>query len=276
MSYRDDYLTVVQPGSLETIEAVLQDRDGFETYGILECGIKHDKDGLPFVLLTSTFEGLSRDGDMVCAQLLLLYVEESERHFPNLKGDFLYLPVICVADSYPSAMSGKFSMETSLEHEIIHLRDILDLYDNDPSYQAKRWEFGLAHADTREQLVTSFDLDMFELFHLEPKAYQHTYQCGDKYIYEFAFGLEVRMSFATESEFLRVQIVRNIVAVIGSYRSKMAELNVDAPSLLKKAVGKYGQGVFGPNAYDSYQDVRQKYAGKFLGSILTGTKEVKF
>lgn len=198
---------------------------------------------------------------------------------PEYKEPHYYLPVVAFCEDYQEHISRLIDKTLSIEHEVQHVKDILELIKQYPDFTEKSYRYGFNSISTLDELHESMNFEMFKLFHLEPAAMRRDYHAGDHSIL-IAFDDEgkqvIRYDCDSVSEYLGMKIHTYMTKLKGAYQEKFEEESSpersDGTSTrieveMNLALARYGKDIFGPDAVKGLDEFKRRYAGKFLLAI---------
>jgi hypothetical protein len=152
VKHRDAYMALLSPPLWERTLAKLLEE------GILKLLDAHsarvvEEAPLPYVRLEIT-----RGRGGFIAHCTGVWFDVRPLVGPEGEEDY-YLPVLGAAE----AASGP-----TMAHELLHLRDMLDLLERDPSYSQRALKLGINSISEPYQIGKSVDLELFKIFAMEP------------------------------------------------------------------------------------------------------------
>ena len=264
MSYIDIYREIVQKRKKDTLIRVLKETGHWEKLKALDLEIIDDAT-LPYVLIgidyaedfigyfSSAMIGMNLDRDCIL-ELCDQYCYEC-----------FYLPVIVKPRKLPEIAKKYFSEENSIEHELMHVSDILRWIDEDPpAYIESFLNYG-RESVTEDALDKGIDFEVRKIFLLEPQAIGHDFDNGEDMIIEpFFFGIFLEYRCSTKQEFIEMKTADYIVELKHMFEEKFPRKKDEIESFFEESVEKYGKEVFGTDPYRTLLKIRKEKTGKLL------------
>ena len=263
-NYTAIYREIVQKRNEDTLIRVLKETGHWEKLKALDLKIIDDAT-LPYVLIgidyakdfigyfSSAMIGINLDRDSV------LELCDQYRY------ECFYLPVIVKPRKLPEIAKKYFSEENSIEHELMHVSDILRWISEDPpAYIEAFLNYGRESA-TEDTLDKSIDFEVRKIFVLEPQAIGHDFDNGEDMIIEpFLFAIVLEYRCSTKKEFIEMHLADYITELKHMYEEKFPRKKDEIERFFEESVGRYGKEEFGPDPYRSLQKTRKEKTGKLL------------
>ena len=137
--------------------------------------LKDTRDGFPYIYC------LIDSNMMYAAQMIGLLVDIKEI-IPDYGKDYYYLPIVAFCETLPEEVRQYVNKGISINHELLHVKDMLDLIDEDPGFPEKVWNYGKYSPIKNDDLPESIDHEIFKVFRMEPQAIRQDYEAGENYI----------------------------------------------------------------------------------------------
>ena len=255
MAYLDDYHEIVKKENLGILGKIFTDieNDVEVPYGIKKVNIKRTASGLPYIHLSVDYYSYTIEGDPVGARLMIINIDFQEYFSKEFK--FLNkLPVIAVPYNLPGKIRKLMNISICLEHEIIHLNQFIDLYQEDPEFQI-------------EQEVTDFDQcwnpDSLKLFtgsqlsgmlYREFPAHVFSYNCGERTIFDYISGNFIHYPAENKTEYIRYSLLKYIESLERGFTKRASELGTDK-AFFRKEFNRTAVNIYGFSPYKKYREM---------------------
>lgn len=158
-----------------------------------------------------------------------------------------YLPVIVVAQQID--MSSRRGAAI-VQHELQHLRDILDLVDRDPTYPQRVLKYAMNNTSDVGLLPESIELEVFKIFSFEPQAFALDYANGETALEVAILGpIKVWIECQSRDEFVQHRIANYVEGFENMFIERYPAQKERVRAEFERAVDKYGTALLGPSPY---------------------------
>lgn len=262
-NYKEIYHYLLKPDHFEQLQALMKEQNIYETLNVKEALLKDEE--FPYVLF-------SIETDQVFAAQMVGLLLEIDSLVPEYTEEY-YLPVIAMARNYDSEINHLINQENSVAHELIHIRDILSLIEDDPSYIQRLNRYGINVVEDVEDLQESIDFEVFKIFHLEPQAFESDFSKGERTIRTLFLGKILAYECETEQEYVEMQMRNYVGNLSGFYKEKFPDEDEAIEKHIKASVIKYGKDIFGEEPLQRLEELHRMYSVKMLRAF--GIKSVE-
>ena len=239
MNHREIYHKIVSKDNQGKIRTLLEGEISSIGYGLLDLQILDD-DGFPYIYCAI-------ETDEIFAAQMIGFIVKISHLFPDCHEGIYYLPAVAYCDTYPDDIRRYMNKKISINHEIIHIKDILTLIESDPQFPEKIRKYGKYGPVKTEDLPKSIDLEIFKVFYTEPKAMKFDYESGEKHIlFRLSSGEVFRFPCKNIDEYIMLNMESEILRIRDVYFGRFQEKEIIVQEI-KKAVTKYGKSIFGAN-----------------------------
>jgi hypothetical protein len=167
-----------------------------------------------------------------------------------------YLPVLGVT---PNASP------TALAHELLHLRDLLDLVERDPGYPERAFRLALNTLTDSSLLDESIDLAICKAFAFEPQAYRLEYSLGETWIdVPSQHGEPLRIQCQSEDGLVGIRMADYVKQVEAAYLAKFPHGEAEIRASIVRATDRHGAALFGPTASRVVREIQRATALRLL------------
>ena len=255
MNYLKDYFGIVDKSNLDQLKEIFQkvELKMDVPYGINKVEIKTRETGLPYIMLSVDYNYLTAPGDVTGASMLLLDFDLYEipgKEFHVLKK----LPVIAVPFNLPAKINRQLNLNVCLEHELIHLHDLVALYDEVPEYQTFRYQLDFESCGNAGELSHHTGMELAELFYLETPAHEYNYLHGQRRVFDYHNKRFFNYPVENLKEYVRYSMLKYIDSLEYAYKERAKELEIKK-NLFKAEFNKFGKAVYGQRAYEKYREL---------------------
>lgn len=169
-----------------------------------------------------------------------------------------YLPVLGASEGASAATIG---------HELLHLRDLLALIEQDPSYPERALKLGINSVEEPAQIGESVDFELFKIFAMEPQAYRLEYEMGETWIDAFVGGQPARYHCATADELVTMRLADYVETLEHRYAKKFPGHEATIRNAVRQSADHHGREVFGAPVYERIQQVNARSSWKVLAEF---------
>ncbi len=263
MDYLSLYRKVVEKQNEDTLLHLLKETGHWEKLQAIDFEIIDDTT-LPYILITVDYQedvvGYFASA-MIGISLEKSYILDIQS---NYNKEYFYLPLIAKPQTYPEIAKKYYSEEHAIQHELMHISDILQWIENDPTYIENVLHYSYETA-TEDTLDKSIDFEVQKIFTLEPQAMGHDFDNGEDMIIEpFLFGLYMRYKCPTKTEYIEIKIADYMSNLKEMYVKNFSQKKEAIEHFFEESVGKYGKNVFGHDPYHTLQHVHKDKVDKML------------
>lgn len=146
MSYSKDYDRLLTPDGYEKLRKRIDDGKIIPDYRTLEFKMAQHDDLKYFSAVIDT----DKDEVTFCAYLLVTYLEK-DLLFPHVKDkDFFPVMIIVTPSKIEKTAADLNDKDITLKHELLHLSDLRDIFDKEPSFIMKGCRNALVNAGISE------------------------------------------------------------------------------------------------------------------------------
>jgi len=251
VKHRETYMALLSPSLRNRLLATLEEE------GILPLLKAHalrvvDATPLPYVRLEIT---AGQDG--LVAHCTGVWFDVRPLVGPEGDEDY-YLPVLGASEGASAATLG---------HELLHLRDLLALIEQDPSYTERALKLGINSIEEPSQIGGSIDFELFKIFAMEPQAYRLEYEMGETWIDAFVAGQPVRYPCATAEELVTMRLADYVETLERRYAKKFPGHEATIRTAVQQSANYHGREVFGAQVYERIQLVNAQSSRKVLAEF---------
>lgn len=263
MDYLSIYRKVVQKQNEEALLHLFKETGHWDKLHAITLEIR-DEMTLPYILITVDYQKEIL-GYFVGAMIGVTFDKACIRDIhPPYRDDYFYLPVIVIPQTYPDIAKEYYSEEHSIAHELIHIADILQWIDDEPTYIDHVLQYG-HETVTEDTLGSSIDFEVQKIFKLEPRAMGNDFENGEDMIIEpFLFGVSMKYQCQTKTEYIEIKMADYITNLKEMYVKKFQHRKETIEHLFKESIEKYGKTIFGHTPYTTLQKVHTEKAVKML------------
>ena len=252
VKHREIYMALLSPSLRDRLLATLVEE------GILPLLKAHalrvvDATPLPYVRLEIT----AGEGGMI-AHCTGVWFDVRPLVGPEGEEDY-YLPVLGAAEGASPA---------TLAHELLHLRDLLALMEQDPAYSERALKLGINGELEPSQIGESVDFELFKIFAMEPQAYRLEFQMGETWIDTFCAGRPVRYHCATAEELITMRLADYVATLERRYVEKFPGHEATVRQAVRRSTNHHGREWFGAGAYERIQRENTQSSWKIVAASL--------
>ena len=259
MDYKEIYKSIVQKKNIKILRKSLEEIGIFDKYNTKSLFIQ-EIDGFPFVLMR-----IQPDETSFFSAMMLGFFLDNLKDF-NLKfqGEY-YFPTITIVDKLPKNIDKRIvNIENAINHELIHLKQVLAIIENDPSYLEKVKTLGVYNSE-KEQIEASIDFETYKIFTLEPDALKNDYKAGEKTIRTQFMGRLMEYDCDTQEEYVYMQIYDYIGHMKGIYVKKFPDFNKELiDTYFNDSIIKHSDKILGDDPITTLEELNSSYAEKML------------
>lgn len=265
ISHREVYLRLLSDDYVDALIRILREDEFVATLGVLEIERRFYPDVLPYLHIRVDTEAV------FSARLTGLFLGRDlmQQLAPAFRRDHFYLPTICVCDTYAPPIAQLIDAEASLKHELIHLQDMLQIVEKDPSFVERMRIYGIGNIRSPKHLARSIDLEVYKIFTLEPPAFRSDFRHGERSYHQQFMGRIISYQCQSEEEYVRCQVASYISTLESSYEEKFEKERETIRLLMRAAVNRHGRTLFGADAHETcraeHESTMQKLVQEILG-----------
>lgn len=241
-SYKKTYYNLVTPDNLDKIKTLLNKKSHYDPATVARIQYQEEND-LPYLFLpvdSGDYIGRGNYG-MVDGNLIKI-----ESIMPQWSGWF-YLPIVILRRSTHLTMQKLVDQKRFQEHELEHLKQLLDYIDADPAYIRRAKELNVTGC-TLKNLARSIQFEIEKIFRMEAATLALDYRNGEKTVAIFADNAVYEIAVDTEEEFLRYQLGKYLSRLIERYLEKFPRHKELIKNVSIKELDEQGQALFGDDA----------------------------
>jgi hypothetical protein len=138
----------------------------------------------------------------------------------------------------------------TIAHELLHLRDLLALIEQDPSYPERALRLSINSISESSEIADSVDFELFKIFALEPQAYRLEYEMGETWIEISGPGPLVRYHYATAEDLVTARMANYVATLERRYVDKFPGHEASIRHAVRRSANHHGRAVFGSPAYE--------------------------
>ena len=240
MKNKEIYHKIVSQNNFDELKIILEKEFSSIGYDLLGFEILYDKD-FPYIYC-------SVDTEELFAAMMIGLLIDIRHLIPEYKKKIYYLPVAAFCETYPDKVSQYVNKKNSINHELLHVKDILNLIEEDPEYPEKISKFGKQGTIKIKDLPTSIDLEIFKIFYIEPQAIKLDYDAGENYILLPLKNGEIYRHICDDvQQVMMVKMASELSRVEKIYLNKFSNTPTAEETIsteFKKAISKYGGNIF--------------------------------
>jgi len=241
-SYEKTYHHLVKQENLAKIKEILKEKESYDPETIGKIQYKKEKE-LPYLFVqvdSGVYLGQGNYG-MV------------DGNFVNIESicpqwtDVFYLPILFLRQPADPKLKELVEKRKIKEHEIEHLKDLLDYIDEHPSYIKRAQKYSLSGC-TLENVGKSIHFEVEKIFQKEAPVLAKDYRNGETCVSISADGAAFEIEVDTEARFVEYEIGLYLGSLFERYLEKFPEHKELIENLYKKEVDTQGRAFFGKNA----------------------------
>lgn len=254
-NYEEIYHYLLKPDHFEQLQVLMKEQNIYGSLNVKDAFLEN-KEGFPYILLKIETE------QIFAAQMVgvLLKIDSL---LPEYIDEY-YFPVIAIARNYDSEINHLINQEYSVTHELLHIKDILSLIENDPSYISRLGKYGINMLESVEDLQESIDFEVSKIFYLEPQAFRSDFSNGEKILRTMFFGKILEYECETEQEYVEMQMSSYLGNLSEAYKDKFPDEDTAIKNHIDASAVKYGKDVFGEAPLEKLTELRKKYSLKMM------------
>lgn len=257
MSYRDFYMKIVKKENEDKIITLLKENDCWERFQIKQLQVI-EADPYAYILIDLDILG------EFAAQYLGIFLD-IRKHFPWYEQENFYLVAIACPADYHQSIKKYVNKDVSIAHELLHIRDIIMIIENDPGYLEKVFRYGFENIHDPADLEESIEFETGKTFKIEPQALENDFKNGENLIFApFIFGMIMKYKCETKDEYIRLSMSNYIMDLQEMYIEKFEETQDKIKEYFKNSVNKHGRQIFGDNAYEKILELKKGSADRML------------
>ncbi|UCH95531.1 MAG: hypothetical protein JSV88_01425 [Candidatus Aminicenantes bacterium] len=261
MTHKEIYYHLVKKENANGLGQLLEKQGIFEKFKVERLEIQSQND-FPYILVQV------RSKDLYAAMFIGIFTDIRPL-FPNYPDEFYYLPLIFFCPYYPEKFQKLINREFSIRHEVLHIKDILDLVEQEPGYLTKVRQYNVNNEDLQlDDLEKSMDLEIFKVFYLEPRALAQDFANGENTLYMELGEKILQYHCQTSEEYVQLKINDYITKIRILYLQKFPAKKFRIENGLKNFTNKYGKDIYGEDAYDNMLHLGSVHLKKLMSSFL--------
>jgi len=266
LNYKETYIGIVDEKNIDKIRNIFEKEGIFKYFAVQRIMIQQKKD-FPFILMY-----VKPDMIPFAARMTGLFLDDVS-NITGYEGQF-YLPVICLHEFLPEKIAVLINVELSIEHELIHIRQIFELISIDSTYLHRVKKYGMENIKDINQIPDSIDLEVFKLFYLEPEAMKFDFDHGEITIRTQFMGKIMEYDCASVEEYTQMKIADYIDNFKEVYHKKFSDYPYEKlVSFFDESIKKYSGTVLGLDPIATLKKLDDSYPNKMLNGTLMKLKE---
>ncbi len=255
-NYEEIYHYLLKPDHFEQLQVLMKEQNIYESLNVKEVSLKNED--FPYVLFKI-------ETDQIFAAQMVGLLLEIDSLLPEYTDEY-YFPVIAMARNYDAEINHLINLEHSVAHELLHIKDILSLIENDPFYIQRLGKYGMNMLESIEDLQESIDFEVFKIFYLEPQAFESDFSNGEKTLRTMFFGKILEYECGTEQEYVEMQMSSYLGNLSEAYKDKFPDEGTAIKNHIDASAAKYGKDVLGEAPLQKLQELRKTYSVKMMVS----------
>ncbi|UZW16042.1 hypothetical protein OSC52_09575 [Clostridium pasteurianum] len=259
MTHKNIYFKIVKEKNIQLLNKIFKEQGLIEYHHIdnIQFMCKND---FPYILITENNTG--RNNIVYAAKYIGLFLN-LQKIIVDYK-QLYYLPVIAIPAEYDKYIEKYVEKHLAIEHELIHVKDILQIIDTDDKYLSNVYNYALSNIKSVENIEKSIDFEIYKIFKLEPRALSSDYKGGLCMIYsDFIFGI-AKYKCTSLEEYLQMEIYNYLSNLKSTYIEKFENNKKIIENIFKEKINKYGNEIYGENPYAEYKKVKDEFIHKLL------------
>jgi hypothetical protein len=256
-SHREIYQELVSQNNVKKLRTILKNNLADMDHELVTFDILVEED-LPYIYCTV------RSEEMYCGQMIGFILDSDELEI-EYSSTVYYLPAIIMRDDFVEDSGGLLKKDRILQHELLHVRDILTYLDKNPSFPENYRKYGMNGEVCIEDLPKSIDMELSKLFFLEPAASILDYNSGETYIVipldDNINGKLAYYECHNIDEYVGLQMKNSLDRIRRTYEIKYPDDKTVSSQIdqeLNKALNKYGKDVFGKIPLQGLKDLDKR------------------
>ncbi|MBF0135702.1 MAG: hypothetical protein HQL65_05640 [Magnetococcales bacterium] len=182
--------------------------------------------------------------------VMIGFILDIRNIIPEYDKESYYLPVVMFCTTYQENIKKLLNKEITIKHELMHVRDVLDMIEKDPKYTEKVAKYSMNNDTISvKNLPKSIEFEIFRLFNLEPQASEEDYKNGENYVLiPLKNGEIYRIDDIPLDKYIRIAIASDIERVKNIYLNKFPRNPMVKKIILhhiRQAVKRHGKKIFG-------------------------------
>jgi hypothetical protein len=252
VKHREIYMALLSPLLRDRLLAALNE-EGILTLLKAHASCVVDAEPEPYVRLA-----IKAGEDGIIAHCTGVWLDVRPLVGPDGQDDY-YLPVLGVADG---------ASASTVAHELLHLRDMLALIEQDPTYPDRALKLSINSISYPSEIEQSVDFEMLKIFSMEPQAYRLEYEMGETWIETSVAGLPVRYACANADELVAMHMADYVAKVERWYSSKFPGHEATIRRAVRRSANRHGRAVFGASAHERIQQENARTSVKLVMQLL--------
>ena len=248
MDYKNIYKAIVKKDNKDSLIDLFKETGNWEKLEALKLEIITN-DNLPYTLVT--VDSRAKHLGYFSSAMIGVYLDNEliMKFTEDYKEDYFYLPIIIKPKNVHPAGKDIITEKNSIQHELIHISDILDWIDEEPDYIERSLMYNLESAiesATEKAFKKSIFLEIEKLFRLEPRAMAHDYDNGEDFVIQPLLNdIFIKYNCSTKEEYIQIKIADYITILKTNYCENFSNKEDFIENCFKKSIKKYGKDIFG-------------------------------
>ncbi len=241
-SYKNVYLRVVKHANLDKVKSILN-KSGYYNENTVEQIKYETKDNLPYFCLTvDSAEHIGRESAYALLDGVFIEIDSIVKQWTGL----FYLPIVITRKITNPQLKSIINPGMHKEHELHHLRCIINHIDRYPSYieDARKYNVGSC---TYADIEKSIEFEVKKFFSFELPAIIADYEKGDRNFCLYSDGFFSVAASHDKNEFVQYSLAQYIIGLRLAYFDRFVEKQTKIEALIAEEVNKQGQKRFGEN-----------------------------
>jgi hypothetical protein len=256
MDHRSVYQMLMSPENESALLHLLEEQGVLQLLRARSVEVRRDRSPAYILLKVDAEHG-------VIAQCTGVFVDVSSM-VQALDTAPYFLQIIGLAEQ--KSGEAETSQAASLEHELLHLTDTMDVIERHPEYPRRIFEYGMRNTKDPALLSETIDLEIFKLFALEPQAFALDYTNGETFIDVPFFGRSIRVPCDSQEEFVLHRIADYVNGLQIEFHSIHPDQTARVHEEFKLALERHGRSLLGPSAYLRIRESSAIFVQKMLDS----------
>ena len=256
------YYAIVTEENRDELSLIIAEHLDLIGYKLVNFNINR-ADGFPYICCQI------KTAELFSAQMIGFFVA-IDSMIAGYEKPHYYLPIVVFCADYDERFKRLINQQLAIEHEIQHIKDMLDLIKQNPDYPEKSYRYGINSALSIEDLPTSIDLELFKLFAIEPNAMRLDFDKGEKSIlmpFDGAAKTVIRYDCDSVDEYIGLNIKSYIENIKDGYKQRFkndAAVAKIVDQEVELALNRYGKTVFGQKPLVGLHELQKRAAPKFF------------
>ncbi len=240
ISYKDTYYNIVTQENVEEIKKIINDQ-GYYDPAIIDQIHYRELNGLPHFFLTVESPDYT-NGHYAMLDGIYLNINSI---FPLWIGKF-YLSMMIIRKPTNEKIGNFISPAKDIEHELNHLRFLIDYINKYPDYIEKSMKYNVGSCELCN-LDESIKFEVNKIFSMELPVLILDFDMGQKDLFSYEKGTVTIITVDDKNDFLRYKVGNYLAELNNQYTKRFPKNVQQIKNNLEKEVNRQGKTLFGDN-----------------------------